>query len=269
MNDLDRDVEPIIVPLIRNRTQGVTEDERVLLATWATKIAFLLEHTVPSPTSRGDGLWCRRWRTTSSTGCASRHRLRACGCCLLSSRRAERLHSRRRPSSMKSSPTQMATGRRELGHEHASRRRETPASNWSSRRLAKPRPVCRPVPPSLNSRGTYLRSTTRLQVLAGRPPLVTELLLPTSGCWLCLPSRRGAPNLVATRPDEMSRRSGTVRREAPPAPAIAEASLWRVSGTRRLSCASSRRAVRARSRAASPRSGAAGRRCATTAWVRG
>jgi hypothetical protein len=45
MNDLDHAVEPIIVPLIRNRADGVREEERTLLATWAAKIALLLEQT--------------------------------------------------------------------------------------------------------------------------------------------------------------------------------------------------------------------------------
>jgi hypothetical protein len=45
MNELDHAVEPIIVPLIRNRKQAIGEEQRMLLATWATKIAFLLEHT--------------------------------------------------------------------------------------------------------------------------------------------------------------------------------------------------------------------------------
>lgn len=45
MNDLDHAVEPIIVPLIRNKEQPVGEDERTVLATWAAKIALLLEHT--------------------------------------------------------------------------------------------------------------------------------------------------------------------------------------------------------------------------------
>jgi hypothetical protein len=45
MNDLDHAVESIVVPLIRSQSQPIGEDERVLLATWATKIAFLLEHT--------------------------------------------------------------------------------------------------------------------------------------------------------------------------------------------------------------------------------
>lgn len=45
MNDLDHAVEPMIVPLIRNQEQLIDEDERRLLATWATKISFLLEHT--------------------------------------------------------------------------------------------------------------------------------------------------------------------------------------------------------------------------------
>jgi hypothetical protein len=45
MNNLDQAVKPIIVPLIRNRSQAVNEGKRTLLATWATKIAFLLEHT--------------------------------------------------------------------------------------------------------------------------------------------------------------------------------------------------------------------------------
>jgi hypothetical protein len=45
MNDLDRDVEPTIVPLIRNRPQPISDDARTLLAQWSTKIGLLLEHT--------------------------------------------------------------------------------------------------------------------------------------------------------------------------------------------------------------------------------
>lgn len=45
MNELDHALEPLIVPLIRNQPQHIGEDDRTLLATWATKIAMLLEHT--------------------------------------------------------------------------------------------------------------------------------------------------------------------------------------------------------------------------------
>jgi hypothetical protein len=44
MNDLDHAVMPIVVPLIRNDAPPIADDERTLLATWATKIALLLEH---------------------------------------------------------------------------------------------------------------------------------------------------------------------------------------------------------------------------------
>jgi hypothetical protein len=47
MNDLDHDVEPLIVPLIRNYPLEVSGDDRLLMARWATKIALLLEHTRP------------------------------------------------------------------------------------------------------------------------------------------------------------------------------------------------------------------------------
>jgi hypothetical protein len=45
MNDLDHDVEPLIVPLIRNHPVEVSEDDLVSLSRWATKIGLLLEHT--------------------------------------------------------------------------------------------------------------------------------------------------------------------------------------------------------------------------------
>jgi hypothetical protein len=45
LNELDHAVEPIAVPLIRNDVHPISDDERTLLATWATKIALLLEHT--------------------------------------------------------------------------------------------------------------------------------------------------------------------------------------------------------------------------------
>jgi hypothetical protein len=45
MNDLDQEVEPLIVPLIRNDVLPLSDEERTLLARWATKIGLLLEHT--------------------------------------------------------------------------------------------------------------------------------------------------------------------------------------------------------------------------------
>lgn len=45
LNDLDHAVEPLIIPLIRNRPTQLGDEERTLLATWAAKIALLLEHT--------------------------------------------------------------------------------------------------------------------------------------------------------------------------------------------------------------------------------
>jgi hypothetical protein len=45
MNTLDHEVEPFVVPLIRNRPVELTADDRVLLARWATKIGLLLEQT--------------------------------------------------------------------------------------------------------------------------------------------------------------------------------------------------------------------------------
>jgi hypothetical protein len=45
MNDLDHEVEPLIVPLIRNQPCEIAEDDQVLLARWSTKIGLLLEHT--------------------------------------------------------------------------------------------------------------------------------------------------------------------------------------------------------------------------------
>jgi hypothetical protein len=45
MNDLDHEVEPLIVPLIRNRPSHISDEDRVLLARWSTKIGMLLEHT--------------------------------------------------------------------------------------------------------------------------------------------------------------------------------------------------------------------------------
>jgi hypothetical protein len=51
MNDLDLAVEPIIVPLIRNRAQALGAEERTLLATWATKIALLLGTSLAKPPS--------------------------------------------------------------------------------------------------------------------------------------------------------------------------------------------------------------------------
>lgn len=45
MNVLDGDVEPLIVPMIRNRARELSEDDRLLLARWGTKIALLLEQT--------------------------------------------------------------------------------------------------------------------------------------------------------------------------------------------------------------------------------
>lgn len=45
MNNLDHQVEPVIVPLIRNHPLELSDHDRVLLARWATKIGLLLEHT--------------------------------------------------------------------------------------------------------------------------------------------------------------------------------------------------------------------------------
>jgi hypothetical protein len=47
MNDLDHEVEPLIVPLIRNHDPSISDEQRTLLARWVTKIGLLLEHTRP------------------------------------------------------------------------------------------------------------------------------------------------------------------------------------------------------------------------------
>lgn len=45
MNELDHEVESLIVPLIRSDVLSISDEQRMLLARWATKIGLLLEHT--------------------------------------------------------------------------------------------------------------------------------------------------------------------------------------------------------------------------------
>src|SRR4051794_31155713 len=43
LNDLDHDVAPLIIPLIRNENRPISEGDRLTLARWSTKIGLLLE----------------------------------------------------------------------------------------------------------------------------------------------------------------------------------------------------------------------------------